>query len=122
MMFIGDVHTRQRRVMYVELRTDEQCLVNTSVGFRASEVPKLNLPCPYFPSMLARLFSLKRHSNRAFTIPQLSAKWTDMISNESSEQVDVDVHYWLSRAALDAIGEGKQYYFLSWRFKSDTTI
>jgi len=39
----------------------------------------------------------------------MSNKWMEIISNSKESSVVFDVSAWLSRATLDAMGEGKSY-------------
>jgi hypothetical protein len=39
----------------------------------------------------------------------MSNKWMDMISNSEEQSAEFNISPWLSRATLDAIGEGKIY-------------
>src|SRR5882757_3921714 len=52
-------------------------------------------------------YSLNTHEQRYFS--QMSNKWMDIISNSKEQSAVLDVSPWLSRAAMDAIGEGKVY-------------
>jgi hypothetical protein len=41
---------------------------------------------------------------------QVSAKWIDIIGDNNGEKAVLNVHAWLSRATLDAIGEGMSLF------------
>jgi hypothetical protein len=70
---------------------------------------------PSFPSSLLVLqryvgqdIDLMQVSDR---IAKLGSKWTDIITSSPDSSAVLDIPSWVSRATLDAIGEGKLIFF-----------
>ncbi|OJA11405.1 hypothetical protein AZE42_12467 [Rhizopogon vesiculosus] len=89
---MGEDHKRQRKVL--------------SPGFGAPE-SKAFLPlfkrCAESVGTKVTSYSLNAHQQRGH--PQMSNKWVDLITNSGVESAVINIPAWLSRAALDAIGE-----------------